>query len=88
MVKHTQIIRRLLRYYSCYNQQINKFTPTNEQMQMRLKNTNITFINKGKRLLNPRISTNFEQFSPPSSPVIAYANTFKALGRLIFFSLE
>lgn len=46
------------------------------------------FINRGKIVLRPRMSTNLAQFSFPSSPVNAWFNTFNAPFLDIFFSLQ
>ena len=45
------------------------------------------FIKSGKTVRRPRMSTNFWQLSVPSTPVIAWFNTFIPQLRDIFFSL-
>ena len=46
------------------------------------------FINNGKILRSPKMSTNFWQLSAPSFPDMAWFNTLMALIRDIFFSLN
>uniref|UniRef100_A0A0E9WD48 Uncharacterized protein n=1 Tax=Anguilla anguilla TaxID=7936 RepID=A0A0E9WD48_ANGAN len=46
------------------------------------------FMNSGKMVLKPRMSTNLWQLSEPSGPIMPWSRTLSALMRDIFFSLS